>query len=313
MIDDDMNIFRDMSYFEEMCWRAENEIDPESRGHAQYEVDRMVDAMNKAEEEERMATVPVSALGKINVNRLTEYINEEVRDYMEGLYFEPNDDITRAQLKAAVTEYLEDLKARRVLFDYEVVCDASNNSPAIVDQNKLKVDIAFKLQPGHDYYRAGGTAGPRVTYDAMDLSKIVDVDLTTPAGTVSNGNGSGSISVSPANGASVGASSIGSMVGQLTGVTLSLSPVNSVGYLDSKIQLVDPITDNPKLPSIDFHTHDDAGKSIKMTLLPEGQISAYESLQLMMLMQAAMTNPSSFSVYHFVRKNNLERHFKYSQ
>jgi phage tail sheath protein FI len=58
--------------------------------------------------------------------------------------FEPNDTITRNQVKAGFEAVLNDLVAKRGLYDYLVVCDTSNNTPDRIDRNELYVDIAIK-------------------------------------------------------------------------------------------------------------------------------------------------------------------------
>jgi phage tail sheath protein FI len=58
--------------------------------------------------------------------------------------FEPNDQITRSQISNAVTSLMIDLVAKRGIYDYLVVCDNSNNTPARIDQNQLWVDIAIE-------------------------------------------------------------------------------------------------------------------------------------------------------------------------
>ena len=39
---------------------------------------------------------------------------------------------------------MQDLVAKRALYDYVVICDESNNGPARVDRNELYVDIAIE-------------------------------------------------------------------------------------------------------------------------------------------------------------------------
>ena len=58
--------------------------------------------------------------------------------------FEPNDQITRNQIKNAIDGLMIDLVAKRGIYDYLVVCDASNNTPARIDRNELYVDIAIE-------------------------------------------------------------------------------------------------------------------------------------------------------------------------
>ena len=58
--------------------------------------------------------------------------------------FEPNDQITRDEIKNAVNSLMIDLVAKRGIYDYLVVCDDTNNTPARIDANELYVDIAIE-------------------------------------------------------------------------------------------------------------------------------------------------------------------------
>jgi phage tail sheath protein FI len=58
--------------------------------------------------------------------------------------FEPNDTITRNEIKQLVEKLMLELTAERALYDYLVVCDTSNNTPARIDRNELHVDIAIE-------------------------------------------------------------------------------------------------------------------------------------------------------------------------
>ena len=58
--------------------------------------------------------------------------------------FEPNDQITRDGIKGQIEGLCQDLVAKRGLYDYLVVCDLSNNTPARIDANELWVDIAIE-------------------------------------------------------------------------------------------------------------------------------------------------------------------------
>ena len=58
--------------------------------------------------------------------------------------FEPNDTITRSAIQAQITSLMVDLVNKRGIYDYLVVCDLSNNSPATIDANELYVDIAIE-------------------------------------------------------------------------------------------------------------------------------------------------------------------------
>ena len=58
--------------------------------------------------------------------------------------FEPNDQITRDEIKNSVNSLMIDLVAKRGIYDYLVVCDTSNNTPARIDRNELWIDVAIK-------------------------------------------------------------------------------------------------------------------------------------------------------------------------
>jgi phage tail sheath protein FI len=58
--------------------------------------------------------------------------------------FEPNDNLTRTQVRAICQTLLADILAKRGLYDYLVVCDTSNNTPARLDRNELWIDIAIE-------------------------------------------------------------------------------------------------------------------------------------------------------------------------
>jgi hypothetical protein len=85
-----------------------------------------------------------SALDRINVARLVAFVRARLETIGKQYLFEPNDQITRSQISNAVTSLMIDLVAKRGIYDYLVVCDNSNNTPARIDQNQLWVDIAIE-------------------------------------------------------------------------------------------------------------------------------------------------------------------------
>ena len=66
------------------------------------------------------------------------------RQLIEKYIFEPNDTITRNEIKQQVEKLMLELTGQRALYDYLVVCDTSNNTPARIDRNELHVDIAIE-------------------------------------------------------------------------------------------------------------------------------------------------------------------------
>jgi hypothetical protein len=85
-----------------------------------------------------------SALDRTNVARLIVYLRYNLVRATRPFLFEPNDNITRVQVKAVVQTLLADIQAKRGIYDYLVVCDESNNTPARVDRNELWVDVAIE-------------------------------------------------------------------------------------------------------------------------------------------------------------------------
>ena len=89
------------------------------------------------------ATTP-SALDRINVARLVSFLRKNLQQIATGFVFEPNDKITRDELKQQIEQTLNDLVAKRGVFDYLVVCDETNNTTDRIDRNELYVDVAIE-------------------------------------------------------------------------------------------------------------------------------------------------------------------------
>jgi len=85
-----------------------------------------------------------SALDRINVSRLVVYLRSQLNKLARPYIFEPNDKITRDEIKGAVESLLIELVGLRALYDFAVVCDESNNTPSRIDRNELYVDIAIE-------------------------------------------------------------------------------------------------------------------------------------------------------------------------
>lgn len=85
-----------------------------------------------------------SALDRVNVARLVAYLRERFDPLARPFIFEPNDKITRSNAKQVFTGFLADLLSKRALYDFIVVCDESNNTPARIDRNELWIDIAIE-------------------------------------------------------------------------------------------------------------------------------------------------------------------------
>jgi hypothetical protein len=85
-----------------------------------------------------------TALDRINVARLVAYLRARLSQIGKSYLFEPNDTITRQQITNSITNLMIDLVAKRGIYDYLIVCDLTNNTPARIDANELWVDIAIE-------------------------------------------------------------------------------------------------------------------------------------------------------------------------
>jgi hypothetical protein len=85
-----------------------------------------------------------SALDRTNVSRLICYLRDRLQVAVRPFLFEPNDNITRTQVRAVCQTLLADIMSKRGVYDYLVVCDESNNTPARIDRSELWIDIAIE-------------------------------------------------------------------------------------------------------------------------------------------------------------------------
>jgi len=85
-----------------------------------------------------------TSMDRINVARLVNYLRTVLNGVANQFLFEPNDKITRDQIKQLIESVLNDLIAKRGLYDYLVVCDTTNNTPDRIARNELYVDIAIE-------------------------------------------------------------------------------------------------------------------------------------------------------------------------
>jgi phage tail sheath protein FI len=92
----------------------------------------------------KTTTAVTTALDRINVARLVAFLRQRLEEIGKLFLFEPNDEITRNEITNVCNSLMIDLIAKRAIYDYLVVCDLSNNTPARIDRNELYVDIAIE-------------------------------------------------------------------------------------------------------------------------------------------------------------------------
>ena len=85
-----------------------------------------------------------SAFDRINVRRLFIYLEDAISAAARDQLFEFNDEITRTNFVNIVEPFLRDVQAKRGIQDYVVICDETNNTAAIIDNNEFVADIFIK-------------------------------------------------------------------------------------------------------------------------------------------------------------------------
>ena len=95
-------------------------------------------------EGQKTTQVKPSAFDRVNVRRL--FLRLERLVYQQARYFvyEPNNLYTRRRLIDTISPIFNEYKNRGGIYDYQIVCDTSNNTPDVIDRNELKVAILIK-------------------------------------------------------------------------------------------------------------------------------------------------------------------------
>ena len=92
-----------------------------------------------------------SAFDRINVRRLFLTIEQALQRSAQAQLFELNDQITRSNFVNIVEPYLRDIQAKRGLYGFLVVCDETNNTPDVIDNNEFRADIYLKPAKSINY------------------------------------------------------------------------------------------------------------------------------------------------------------------
>ena len=85
-----------------------------------------------------------SALDRINVRRLMIYIRKVILAATQRFVFEPNDEFTWSQIEGVLNPFLDDIKRRRGITEFRVVCDETVNTPLRIDRNELWTKVLVK-------------------------------------------------------------------------------------------------------------------------------------------------------------------------
>jgi hypothetical protein len=110
-----------------------------------------------------------SAFDRINVRRLFIVLEKTIAVAAQSSMFEFNDEFTRAQFRNLVEPFLRDVQGRRGIYDFKVVCDATNNTPQVVDSNRFVGDIYVKPARSINYIQLNFVA----VRSGIEFSEIV--------------------------------------------------------------------------------------------------------------------------------------------
>lgn len=81
---------------------------------------------------------------RVNVVRLENYLRTIMNTISNGFLFEPNDGITRKSIATQIESALHNIISQRGIYDFLVICDTSNNTPSVIANNQLYVDVAIE-------------------------------------------------------------------------------------------------------------------------------------------------------------------------
>ena len=93
---------------------------------------------------DKTALGKASAFDRVNVRRLFIFLENAISAAAKDQLFEFNDEITRTNFVNIIEPFLRDVKSKRGIQDYVVICDETNNTAAVIDNNEFVADIYIK-------------------------------------------------------------------------------------------------------------------------------------------------------------------------
>lgn len=110
-----------------------------------------------------------SAFDRVNVRRLFLHLEKATRATAKYFVFEPNTLFTRTQIVNVLTPLFDNAKNTEGLYDYLIICDERNNTPDVIDQNELVIDIYLKPTRAAEFILVNFYA----TRTGQDFSELV--------------------------------------------------------------------------------------------------------------------------------------------
>ena len=114
-----------------------------------------------------------SALDRINVRRLINILKRSMRSFLKFQLFELNTPFIRSQITQVLTDYLNGIVARQGLTDFRVVCNDVNNTPTVIDNNQLNVDIYIQPTRSINFIKNEFV----ITRTGADFNQIINARL----------------------------------------------------------------------------------------------------------------------------------------
>ena len=118
---------------------------------------------------DKTALASPSAFDRINVRRLFLNIEARVEALAKSVLFELNDEVTRTGFLSNINSYLNDIVAQQGITDFLVVCDSSNNTPAVIDRNEFVAELFIKPARSINYVTVTFTA----TRTGVSFSEVI--------------------------------------------------------------------------------------------------------------------------------------------
>ena len=106
-----------------------------------------------------ISPISPSIMDQINTRRLILLLQDHMRDAIEDNMFEFNDAVLRKDFRDWMTYVLDNYQAQRALVDYRIVCDESNNTPALIDRNEFTADLYIKPTKGLNFIKLTAHVG----------------------------------------------------------------------------------------------------------------------------------------------------------
>lgn len=126
-------------------------------------------------------------------------------------------------------------------------------------------------------------------------------------------NGAGSVGHTyPARGSHGQTLPVGSVTMSNMGTTISTATYGAMYPIEEGDCVVEARSQLAELPEMTLMSWDENENEVQMTLTPEASITSSDALKIFMLVMAVSVAPDEFCALAYVKKNNLERHFKYS-